>query len=256
VAIKTAKHTIQFSEEDGVRFLHFGNHWVQGAMRIARPNALELEYTRDMMAALLLTQAKGAKTIWPKTILQVGLGAASITKFLHRNYPETQQTIVEINPSVVAMAKHAFKLPTAENIQIKISDAAAYIETCEDKFDIIFIDGFDAHARAGALEHSPFYAQCLARLNPNGILSVNLFSRGRGIGTAHQALAHECEKIGGMVLAGNSLEGGNTATFALPTAFKINAKTLQKRVDALYDETGLKLHHMVGVLAEQMSDAL
>ncbi|MEP7062594.1 MAG: spermidine synthase, partial [Betaproteobacteria bacterium] len=29
--------SIEVSEEDGVRYLHFGTHWIQGAMRIARP---------------------------------------------------------------------------------------------------------------------------------------------------------------------------------------------------------------------------
>jgi hypothetical protein len=42
----------------GVRSLHFGSHWIQGAMRIARPYALELDYTRDMMLALLLRSAR------------------------------------------------------------------------------------------------------------------------------------------------------------------------------------------------------
>ncbi|HTY99766.1 MAG TPA: spermidine synthase, partial [Rhodocyclaceae bacterium] len=45
---------ILVSEEAGVRYLHFGSAWVQGAMRIARPFALELDYTREMMACLLL----------------------------------------------------------------------------------------------------------------------------------------------------------------------------------------------------------
>jgi primosomal protein N' len=30
-----------YKQEDGVRYLHFGSHWVQGAMRIARPWALD-----------------------------------------------------------------------------------------------------------------------------------------------------------------------------------------------------------------------
>ena len=47
-------HTLETSEEAGVRFLHFGSEWVQGAMRIARPYTLELEYTREMAACLLL----------------------------------------------------------------------------------------------------------------------------------------------------------------------------------------------------------
>ena len=36
------KHSVDISEEAGVRYLHFGSDWVQGAMRIARPWALEL----------------------------------------------------------------------------------------------------------------------------------------------------------------------------------------------------------------------
>ena len=44
---------IDISEENGVRYLHFGSEWVQGAMRIRRPYALELAYTREMMAPLL-----------------------------------------------------------------------------------------------------------------------------------------------------------------------------------------------------------
>ena len=45
---------ITISEERGVRYLHFASPWIQGAMRIARPYRLELEYTRDLMLPLLL----------------------------------------------------------------------------------------------------------------------------------------------------------------------------------------------------------
>ena len=66
--------SIEILEEAGVRSLHFGSHWTQGAMRIARPYALELEYTREMMLALLLR--KGAR--WPRHVLQIGqIGRAS-----------------------------------------------------------------------------------------------------------------------------------------------------------------------------------
>ena len=45
----------------GVRYLHFGSEWVQGAMRIRRPFALELAYTREMLAGLLLHDARGRR---------------------------------------------------------------------------------------------------------------------------------------------------------------------------------------------------
>jgi hypothetical protein len=76
---------IDISEEAGVRYLHFGSSWIQGAMRIARPYALELDYTREMMTPLLLHEPD-----WPRKVLQIGLGAASVTKFLWRYRPQAR----------------------------------------------------------------------------------------------------------------------------------------------------------------------
>lgn len=44
---------VTFSEMDGVRYLHFGTEWVQGAMRLRKPESIELEYAQQMMAWLL-----------------------------------------------------------------------------------------------------------------------------------------------------------------------------------------------------------
>jgi len=41
------------SEGDGVRYLHLGSIWVQGAMRIRKPQQVELEYVQRMLASLL-----------------------------------------------------------------------------------------------------------------------------------------------------------------------------------------------------------
>ena len=109
--------SIEISEEGGVRYLHFGSRWIQGAMRIARPYALELEYTRDMMVPLLLRRGAG----WPRSVLQIGLGAASLTRFLHRYRPRAAQTIVEIEPRVIAAAVQSFKLPP-EDARIFMSE--------------------------------------------------------------------------------------------------------------------------------------
>src|SRR5690349_8452112 len=98
--------SIEISEQKGVRSLHFGSPWVQGAMRIARPWALELEYTRQMMAPLLLHDDS-----WPATVLQIGLGAGSLTRYLLRARPYARQVIVELSTDVVAAARQFFKLP-------------------------------------------------------------------------------------------------------------------------------------------------
>ena len=70
--------SIEISEHAGVRYLYFSAEWIQGAMRIQRPNALELAYTREMMAGLLFRDAP-----WPRNALLIGLGAASLVKFIY-----------------------------------------------------------------------------------------------------------------------------------------------------------------------------
>ena len=89
--------SIEISEEHGVRYLHFGSHLVQGAMRIARPWSLELEYTREMMMPLLLRSPPA----WPGNVLQVGLGSASLTRFLYRHRPESKITVVQFDEQLL-----------------------------------------------------------------------------------------------------------------------------------------------------------
>jgi len=72
--------SIEIREARGVRTLHFGSDWVQGAMRMSRPHDLELAYTREMMAALWLSSGWPAL---PRRILQIAFGAGSLTRFIH-----------------------------------------------------------------------------------------------------------------------------------------------------------------------------
>src|SRR5688572_6765247 len=138
--------SIEISEERGVRFLHFGSPWIQGAMRISRPWSLELEYTRDLMAPLLL---RGGPE-WPERVLQIGLGAASITRFLYRHRPAAKLTVVEIDPEVIAAARHHFRLPE-ENPQLRIvvADGHEHVAMKDRKYDLIVVDGYDYRGRAG-----------------------------------------------------------------------------------------------------------
>ena len=81
---------VTLSEEDGIRYLHFGTEWIQGGMRVARPFALELEYQRQMMAVGLFLPE-------PRRIVQLGLGAAALTKFCWREVPSASVVAVELS---------------------------------------------------------------------------------------------------------------------------------------------------------------
>lgn len=227
---------ILVSEEAGVRYLHFSSDWIQGAMRIARPYALELDYTREMMAALLLRP----DARWPRKALLIGLGAASLTKFLHRHRPDAKLTVVEIDPAVVAAARQHFKLPDEdERLRIVIDDGANFVAGTKQKYDLIMVDGFDDKARTGMLDTAPFYANCRARLNDEGLLVTNLLSRGKSVLRSVDRLQ---EAFDGRALAFPSCDSGNTVAFAATgDAIDLRLADLRAAARALKKTTDLNL---------------
>jgi spermidine synthase len=227
--------SITLSEKRGVRYLHFGSPWIQGAMRIARPFALELEYTRDLMAPLLFRDAS-----WPRSVLQVGLGAGSITKFLHRNRPEAKLTVVEIDPGVVNIARQQFRLPDeGPNLRIVIDDAAHYVANKDRKWDLIVLDGYDAQGRAGMLDSEPFYLSCHSRLAKEGLLSANYLSRTRG---AKPSLDRLRRAFDDRVLVLPPSEAGNTVAIAGAAPLRHdNIADLRTAAEELKARTGLDL---------------
>jgi spermidine synthase len=209
--------SIDISEEAGVRYLHFGSSWVQGAMRIARPFALELDYTREMMTPLLLRDDD-----WPRTVLQVGLGAASVTKFLYRHRPQAKLTVIEIDPRVEAAARQFFKLPDdPQRIDIRHGDGADFMVATKHRYDLILVDGFDADARTGRLDTLPFYLDCRARLAQDGLLCVNLLSRRKDF---TRSVARLQEAFEGRAIAFPSCDSGNA--IAMATVGRAPARSL------------------------------
>ncbi|HEX5338963.1 MAG TPA: fused MFS/spermidine synthase [Gallionella sp.] len=225
--------SIDIREEAGVRTLHFGSEWVQGAMRIARPWNLELEYTREMMASLLLCDA-------PRKVLLIGLGAASLTKFLYRHYPLAHLTVVEIEPAVVAAARQFFKLPEdPKRLHLVIGDGAEFVLNSNKKFDLILVDGFDENARTGALETLPFYQACRARLSGDGVMAVNMLTGNRGF---KAAAARISEAFDDRALVFPSCESGNAVALAAAgDPIAIHFDELKESALTLKDATGLNL---------------
>ncbi len=227
---------IDIAEEGGVRYLHFGSEWIQGAMRLRKPNALELAYTREMMAGLLLRDADA----WPRNALVIGLGAASLVRFLYHHCPRTRIRVVEIEPAVVAAARQFFHLPPEDaRFSIHIGDGAWYVLEHEEEYDCILVDGYDSNARTGALDTLPFYQAARARLSGRGLLSANLFGRSRGYKASVERLF---TAFSDRVLAFPSCDTGNVVAFAATgEEIELPAHELRARARELKTATGLDL---------------
>lgn len=231
---------VDISEEGGIRYLHFGSDWVQGAMRIRRPIDLELAYTREMMAGLLMHEGWEEDSGWPRKILLIGLGAGSLTKFCYWKLPQAQVTVVEISPVVWAAARQYFKLPEDdERFKVEIADGVEFIKNTDQQYDYILVDGYDKDAKVGLLDSLPFYQACYERLSNRGLLSANLFGRTRRYGPSLQRLG---EAFDNRTIAFPSCDSGNVVAFAARgESLEIPLVELRKRAAALRKKTGLDL---------------
>jgi spermidine synthase len=172
------------SEFDGIRYLHFGTEWIQGAMRIKAPAELVLEYTTQMMAWLLFLDPPKDEAIG-----QLGLGAGSITRFCMK-HTRSPLTVVEWNPQVTAVCQMFFRLPASPRLTVHHEDAGAWVAdpTHAGSCPVLMVDLYDAQARGPVRDSITFYRHCRRVLGEVGVLAVNLFGR-------HESFDHNIENL-------------------------------------------------------------
>ena len=216
------------SEADGVRYLHLGTPWVQGAMRIRKSLALELEYIQRMMAWMLL---RPQAELTRGHAVQLGLGAAAITRFCHSTL-RMRCTAVELNPSVIDACRLWFHLPAdSARLNVLETDAARYVADPEriETVQALCVDLYDHEAASPVLDSAEFYADCHRVLGDGGVMAVNLFGRDASFerSTRRIADAFGAERVWSL----RPTREGNTIVVALKNAAMPERHTLVARAD-------------------------
>lgn len=231
-----ATHEINLSEADGVRYLHFGTPWVQGAMRLEAPLAIELEYVRRMMAWLLFVDADAVPG---RHAMQLGLGAGALTRFCHDTLG-MRCTAVELSPRVVDACRAWFRLPPDDaRLAVVLADAAQAIEEpgWQGSVDALAVDIYDEDAAAPVLDSRAHYAACRRLLTPTGCMTVNLFGRTLQF---DQSLARIVEVFGARaVWRFRPTRSGNTVVLAQRTSSRPEARVLRERARDIKARWGL-----------------
>jgi spermidine synthase len=175
---------VTISEHAGVRYLHLGTVWIQGAMRIKQPQQVELDYIQRMLASLLWLPTEA---LLGGQAVQLGLGAGALTRFTASTLTMAT-TVVEINPDVVQANTLFFALPpTAE---VVLGDAADWLAQATPRsVRLLHVDLYDHEAAAPVLDDVDFYAACRATLEDGGVMSVNLFGRDASFETSIARIA-------------------------------------------------------------------
>ena len=235
-------------EGDGLRSLHFGSLAVQGAMRIDRPDDIELEYVQQMMMWLLFRESAGH-------IVQLGLGAASLTKFCYRRFGSARVTAVELDPEVIEACRLHFALPPDDaRLQVLNMDALDYVNDFSRRrtVDVMQVDLYNAQANGPVLGSAAFYAACHSCLAADGIMTVNLYcdtgQRQEHIRAMQQSFA--------AVAWLPEVHDGNIVAIAFKRAPSVEFEALYARADDIASQTGLPAHSWVDGLQTWMQGAL
>jgi len=155
-------------ESEGILALHFDTLSIQSEMSIDLPDELVISYTKAMMSFLLFEPS-------PKCIAMIGLGGGSLAKYCYRYLPQTEITVVEINPDVIAL-RNEFAIPADDTrFKVLLGDGAEFVAGAARQFDVLIVDGFDVSGLPVQLSSQEFYDDCFASLAGNGIMVVNLW---------------------------------------------------------------------------------
>lgn len=243
------------SEADGVRYLHLGTPWVQGAMRIRKSLALELEYIQRMMVWMLL---RPQAELTHGHAVQLGLGAAAITRFCHSTL-RMRCTAVELNPSVIDACRLWFHLPAdSARFEVIETDASRYVADpeCAQTVQALCVDLYDHEAASPVLDSAAFYADCHRVLADGGVMTVNLFGRDASFERSARriAAAFGATQVWGL----RPTREGNTIVVALKNAPMPERETLLARADNIESRFKLparKWLRMIRPLAPTLADS-
>ena len=224
-------HDQPFTLDNGqIRYLYFSFDFIQSAMRISDPDALDLRYTQKMMSFLLFKPE-------PRHIAVIGLGGGSIIKFCYRRLPLATVTAVEINPRVIAL-RNEFCIPNDDaRLKIIAGDGAKFVAGRDNDLDALLVDAYDRDGIAASLSSRGFVADALHSLAPRGVLVFNLAGHREGLAPM---VAEISDVFGDRVLAVRVQKDEHHILFAFKDqSFSPQWRDLDARAEALRERFGL-----------------
>jgi len=228
--------------DEGRRCLHFSkSRGVQSSMFLDDPYKLDLRYSRTMMAALALHAA-------PKDVLLVGLGGASIPRFITKHWPEIRLDVVEIDPDVVKVCREWFHLKGAPGLRIIVMDGRMYLKRSSKAYDVILLDAYVADRIPFHLTTMEFVQLARSHLKAGGVVASNLWEY--GINRFYHAELKTFQSAFPQTYLFKASMSGNILVFATLDASPTPEATWVARAKVLVGERDLKFD-LPGLIADE-----
>lgn len=180
--VKSEFSRIVIRRRGNLRSLFFvregGMEALESKLDLGRPHRLLLPYTQYMFASYLVRPQ-------PERVLIVGLGGGAMVHFLKHHDPDLGIDVVEIDPVVVKIAAKYFAVTSEGKVKIILQDAARYLTTTQERYDVIYMDAFlkpsaetDDTGVPLRLTTIEFFKSMQKRLKPGGAVVFNLHLHG------------------------------------------------------------------------------
>jgi len=144
----------------------------QSCLSKSQPEKLVFNYTKQLLTGLLVNPE-------PKRILIIGLGGGTMSNTLHQLVPASHIDNVEIDQSVIKVARQYFGFLENEQIKTYSQDGRVFVKRAalkKQEYDWIILDAFNGDYIPEHLMTKEFLEEVKSLLSNKGILTANTFS--------------------------------------------------------------------------------
>lgn len=219
-------------DDDGMRTLRFERYGArQSVVKLGDPAHLELPYARVLPLAFAFVDQ-------PQAALVIGLGGGTIPSFLRKAYPAMKIDAVDIDPVVVEVARSHFGFKEDDRLKAHVADGRQFVERSQDRYDLIFLDGFGADSVPAHLTTREFLTAVRNRLTPGGVVVGNLW--GRDVNRKYDSMVKTYRDVYRGIYVVDVVGSGNKILLASPSKYAFSHRELVARAQATTQKLRLK----------------
>ncbi|MFI6504831.1 fused MFS/spermidine synthase [Nonomuraea typhae] len=224
-----------FPEDPSVRVLKVSNSEI-GYTDMDEPTRLHMGYVQAIAAATELLNPGGRLDG-----LHIGGGAMTLAAYLEKTRPAGTQTVYEIDPGLVELAREKLAFRESDRLRVHVKDGRLGLQEQRSAgYDVVIEDAFGAFAPPWHLTTTEIVREARRTLRPGGIYAVNLidfpparFARAE-VATLRAVFPHVVLVSYDAIVNGS--EGGNMVLLASDRPIPVDR--LQQNVSRL-DQTKL-----------------
>jgi spermidine synthase len=211
----------------------------QSQMTLQSPLKGHFEYTEYFHMAWLWNSRL-------TNVLMIGLGGATTQQAFEQYYPGVTVRSVEIDPTVVQVAKSYFSFKESPRQQVNVEDGRVFLRRSKELYDLIILDAY-VHGRYGSaipqhLATKEFFQLARDRLGTNGVIAYNVIGTLNGwqadlVGAIHRTLNSVFPRV--YIFQATSTQ--NLVLVATKSNAKVDLNGLRQRASFLAQNNLIKL---------------